>query len=407
MKISFFLLTVLPVSSTALAQPAIEAASGAGWTRTRIDTAFRSEGAAVEDVNRDGKPDILVGDFWYQAPRWERHEIRQPSELGDGAKSWSKAFCVFAQDVNADGWSDQIVIGFPGEASLWYENPRGQGGRWKERVVSDSACNESPQFVDLLGDGQKRLIMGVQPAGQMVWLSPNVDIDKPWDRHPISEPSTKEKRTFGTDRFDHGLGVGDINGDGRADVLVRQGWWEQPADAKNRTASWSFHSATLSSECADMFALDVDGDGLSDVLSSSAHSRGVWLHRQAPQAEAGWQRETIDSSFTQSHALQMADLDGDGQIEMISGKRYWAHGPEGDEDPGAPAVTVAIEIERGAQGAPKFVPRVIDDQTGIGTQFSIADMDGDGKLDIVVSNKKGVTILAQEHGSKPNGAKPN
>lgn len=395
MKIPLLLLALLPVSSAAFAQPVTQTASGAGWARTRIDAAFRSEGAAVADVNRDGRPDILVGDFWYQAPHWERREIRQPSELGDGAKSWSKAFCVFAQDVNADGWSDQIVIGFPGEPSLWYENPRGATGRWKERVVSDSACNESPQFADLLGDGHKRLVMGVQPEGQMVWLSPNADIDKPWDRHPISEPSTKEKRTFGTDRFDHGLGVGDINGDGRADVLVRQGWWEQPTDALNRTAPWSFHPATLSSECADMHALDVDGDGLRDVLSSSAHSRGVWLHRQAPGTAAGWQRETISSLFTQSHALRLADLDGDGQIEIVTGKRYWAHGPDGDEDPQAPAVTVAIEIERDEKGAPKFVPRVLDDQTGIGTQFSVADMDGDGRLDIVVSNKKGVTILTQ------------
>lgn len=404
MKLSpFFLLGCLASTAIVHAQPKSEAAANAGWTRTRIDDKFRSEGAAVADVNRDGKQDILVGDFWYQAPNWERREIRTPSELGDGAEGYSKAFCVWADDVNGDGWSDQIVVGFPGEASLWYENPQGRvagDGHWKERVISPSACNETPQFVDLLGDGKKRLVFGVQPEGQIVWLSPNADIEKPWDRHPISEASTPEKRTFGTDRFDHGLGVGDVNKDGRADVLVRQGWWEQPIDARNRTTDWTFHAANLGEECADLYVVDVDGDGLNDVLSSSAHRRGVWWHRQAPQMPAGWQRQTIDDSFTQSHAMHFVDLDGDGQRELVTGKRFWAHGPNGDEAPGEPPVVVSIAVGRDEKQAPHFAKQIIDDQTGIGTQFSIADVNGDGKSDIVVSNKKGVTLLTQNGAQK-------
>jgi hypothetical protein len=365
-----------------------------GWKKTVLDAVFRSEGAAVADVNRDGRPDVLVGDFWYQAPLWKRHEIRQPGELGDGAKSWSKAFACFTDDFNRDGWDDLLVVGFPGEPALWYENPQNKPGRWKERVVSPSACNESPQFVELFGDGRKYLVMGAQPEGQMFWFSPNADIEKPWDKHAISAPSTKERRTPGTDRYDHGLGVGDINGDGRADVLVRQGWWEQPADARTRSEPWAWHEATLSSECADMHVLDVDGDGLNDVFSSSAHGKGVWWHQQTPGVGAGWKRHVVSDDFSQSHAMVAADINGDGQRDFVTGKRYWAHGPDGDVDAQAPAVTVWFDLVR-ENGAARFVRHEASAETGIGTQFVARDINGDGASDIVVSNKKGVAILEQ------------
>jgi hypothetical protein len=373
-----------------------------GWKKTVLDGVFRSEGAAVADVNRDGRPDVLVGDFWYESPaqgvtEWKRHEVRQPSELGDGAKNWSKAFACFSDDFNADGWADLLVVGFPGEAALWYENPQNKPGRWKERVASASACNESPQFAELFGDGRKYLVMGAQPEGQMFWFAPNADIEKPWDKRPISVPSTKERRTPGTDRFDHGLGVGDINRDGRADVLVRQGWWEQPADARTRTDPWTWHEATLSSECADMHVVDVDGDGHNDVVSSSAHGKGVWWHQQTPGVGAGWKRHFVDESFSQSHAMVMSDINGDGQRDVVSGKRWWAHGPDGDVDPQAPAVSVWFEIVRdnAAPGGARFEKRKASVETGIGTQFVVRDMNGDGAPDFVVSNKKGVAILEQ------------
>jgi hypothetical protein len=361
------------------------------WKKTLIDDKFRSEGAAVADVNRDGKMDVLVGDFWYQAPTWQRHEIRPPGDFGDGSKSWSKAFACFTDDFNRDGWADLLVIGFPGEAAKWYENPRGAAGHWKERIVSDSACNETPLFVELFGDGRKYLIMASQPEGQMFWFEPDTDGEKPWKKQPISEPSTKEKRTFGTDRYDHGLGMGDINGDGRRDILVRQGWWEQPADARRAQAPWTFHAAPLGEDCADMHVADVDGDGRNDVLSSSAHRKGLWWHQQTAD---GWKRHTIADDFSQSHALNFVDINGDGKRDLITGKRWWAHGPDGDVDANAPAVTYWFELQN-ENGTPRFVRHLIDDNSGIGTQFSVADVNSDGAPDVVVSNKKGVTLLEQ------------
>src|ERR1700683_2665309 len=119
------------------------------WRKTQIDPVFRSEGVAVADVNHDGKPDIIVGDIWYEAPDWKPHEIRKPGNYGDGKHNYSQAFLCFAGDFNHDGWVDMIVIGFPGEPCYWYENPGNQPGHWKEHLLWRSACNETPQYADL------------------------------------------------------------------------------------------------------------------------------------------------------------------------------------------------------------------------------------------------------------------
>jgi hypothetical protein len=371
------------------------------WKKTVIDRAFRSEGVAVADVNHDGKPDILVGDYWYEAPDWKPHEIRPPDDYGDGSKGYSRSFACFADDVNDDGWPDLIVIGFPGAPCHWYENPRGSQGHWKEHVLATSACNETPLYEDLFGTGRRVLVMGWQPPGkehegQMAWFRPGPDPTAPWEMHPISGPSQPGRETPGTFKFAHGLGVGDVNGDGRADVLCTSGWWEQPASDDGKP--WTFHPAALGDACANMFAYDVDGDGKLDVIASSAHNYGIWWYQQRPGTDGNpaFLRHTLfEKLFSQSHALQCADVNGDGQKDLVSGKRWWAHGPKGDVAPGDPAVLYWFEARRGADGIVSFTPHKIDDDSGIGTQFTVADVNGDGLPDLVTSNKKGVFLFEQ------------
>jgi hypothetical protein len=393
-------------NSSKPAQPSIR------WQKMVLDRKFWSEGVAVADVNRDGQPDVIAGDVWYEAPQWKRHFLRPVQRRDKGNPddghdplNYSNSFGCFADDFNGDGWPDVTILPFPGEPCYWYENPKGQGDYWKPHLVWRSACNETPQFVDLFGDGQRRLIMAIQPEGRMCWFEIPKDPTQPWIPHAISE-----NKAPGTERFSHGLGVGDVNGDGRLDVIVTAGWWEQPPEGKHHTKPWKFHAANLGGPCADMIVYDVDGDGLRDVISSSAHGRGIWWHRQLPDSQGSrFQQHDIYTGFTQTHAIVFADINGDGRPDIVTGKRWWAHGPKGDKDPldpeepNRPAVLYWFEIVPPAPGAkndkpgrPRFIPHQVDDDSGIGTQFVVADINNDRLPDIAIANKKGVFIFLQK-----------
>lgn len=373
------------------------------WKKTQVDKVFRSEGVAVADVNHDGKPDILVGDVWYEAPDWKMHPIRKIGDYKDGANGYSQSFACWADDINGDGWVDLIVIGFPGAPCHWYENPKNHDGPWKEHVIWHSACNETPLYADLFGTGQRVLVMGWQPKGkdhegQMAWFKPGSDPNQLWEMHPISAPSSPGKEIPGTFKYAHGLGVGDVNGDGRADVLVTAGWWEQPADARTSSQPWKWHPVSLGEPCADMVTYDLDGDRRPDIISSSAHAYGVWWHQQKPNEKgepAFVRRDLFPRLFSQSHALHLVDINGDGLKDLVTGKRWWAHGPKGDVAPNDPAVLYWFEARRGPDGAIVFQPHLIDSESGIGTQFAIADINNDQLPDIIISNKRGVFVFEQ------------
>ena len=351
-----------------------------------VDKTFRAEGVAVGDVNHDGKTDVLAGDVWYEAPAWKVHEIRKPQTYV-AAKGYSRCFANFAWDVNGDGWVDSIVIGMPGGPCYWYENPKGKAGHWKQRVAAKSACNETPVFLDLLGTGKPVLIFG--SGGRMTWYGVPKDLEGPWDAHAISGPKAP-----GTERFSHGLGVGDVNGDGRSDVLVTAGWWEAPADRTK--GPWTFHKAKLGPKCADMHAYDVDGDGDNDVITTSAHNYGMWWFEQL-RGEKGvsFKQHEICKDFSQTHAVRLVDMNGDGLKDIITGKRWYAH--QG-HDPGGkePAVLYWFELRRPAKGRVQYVAHKIDDDSGVGTQYEVQDINGDRRPDIITANKKGVHVFLQK-----------
>jgi hypothetical protein len=397
------LAAALPLALLSLAPAAPRDLSTITWKKTVLDKAFRSEGVAVADVNRDGKMDVLNGEVWFEAPDWTMHEIRPSKDYTRGKDNvYSNSFACWAEDLNGDGYPDLIVIGFPGRPCHWFENPRGQKGHWKQHEIWHSACNETPQYVDLFGTGKRVLLMGAQPRGkgdqgQMAYFTPGADPTKLWEMHPISEPSQPGKEIPGTRQFSHGLGVGDINGDGRPDVICTGGWWEQPAKADGKTP-WKFHRANLGPDCADMVAYDIDGDGKPDVLSSAAHQKGIWWHRQAAGkgGEPAFQKRDLFANLvSQTHALVLADIDGDGLKDFVTGKRWWAHGAHGDVDPAAPAKLYWFEAKKDRAGLTTFTPHQIDDDSGIGTQFTVADVNGDKRPDVVVSNKKGTFLFEQ------------
>jgi hypothetical protein len=344
----------------------------------------------VADFNGDGQMDIAAGSVYYAGPDWKMHSIlEKPNEFSP--QQYSDAFCCFAEDVNRDGRPDLLVVDIPGKPTWWFENPGKPKTAWKRHVGVKVTNNESPIWVDLNGDGRRELVFGHSPDPekpdspdrQMAFSRPG---KQPYELWPVRTFSAKGAP--GCRRFSHGIGAGDVNGDGRTDVVVKEGWYESPSDPGR--PQWPLHQAKLGEDCAHMVVHDFDGDGDNDVLSSSAHRFGIWWHQQTPD---GWKTHTIAEDISQTHAVCLADMNGDGLVDFVTGKRWWAHM---GRDPGAdePAVVVWYELAR-EHGRPKWTRHLIDDDSGVGTQFEVTDVNGDGLLDVVTSNKKGVYYFEQ------------
>jgi hypothetical protein len=195
------------------------------------------------------------------------------------------------------------------------------------------------------------------------------------------------------DRYTHGLGWIDMNGDGLPDAVITKGWWQSPPDP--RQPNWVFHPADLGEDCSQIYALDAKGGGSQGLISASAHQYGIWWHEKIKneRGETTWKHHVIFNGFSQSHALAMADINGDGYADLVSGKRYFAHN---GKDPGAfePAVLYWFEARPGK--SPVWIPHLIDDSSGVGLQVLVLDLNQDGLADIVVSNKKGLFFFEQK-----------
>lgn len=355
------------------------------FKKSVLSNEYISEGIAVADVNKDGKIDLLAGTYWFEAPDWKKHEILPGEQYP--IKTYGNSFLNFTMDVNQDGWVDYIRVGFPGKATHWYENPKSKSGHWKEHLLYANVGNESPTMVDIDGDGRLDLLCNDPVKKKNIWVkSPAKKGDTTWTAYTISSDTLQS-----THMFTHGLGYGDINGDGRKDVIVREGWWEAPVD---RTQSdWKFHKADLGAECAQMYVFDVDQDGDSDVMSSSAHDYGIWWYEQVKNGnEVSWKKHEIFNGFSQSHGMFFTDINKDGNPDLITGKRYYAHngGDRGAEDP---SVLYWFEFKPGK--TPQWTPHLVDDKSGAGLNLVVQDINKDKLPDIVIGNKNGIFIFEQ------------
>ena len=194
------------------------------------------------------------------------------------------------------------------------------------------------------------------------------------------------------------------------DIVEATGWWEQPANAKPGKP-WIKHPFKFAEAGAQMLVYDVDGDGLNDVITSwHCHLYGLVWYKQirSRQGEITWQQHVIlppkpdlksnALRISQLHALDLVDINGDGLKDILTGKRFWAHGPTGDVEPNAPAVVYWFELRRDKDQGVRFIPHMIDDDSGVGTQVTAVDLNGDGIPDVIVSNKKGTFLLLSQPG---------
>ncbi|MEM7314118.1 MAG: PVC-type heme-binding CxxCH protein, partial [Planctomycetota bacterium] len=366
------------------------------WETQRLTDKFYAEGATIGDFNRDGKPDFAVGPFWYAGPDFEKSKRMYHQDPFD-PHGYSNNFLTYTDDINNDGWDDIVVAGWPGKDASWFENPKGADRYWPKHIMIDVCENESPMFEDLDGDGQRDMVCSA--GGFFGFASRNKDNPTAkWTFRRISDNSAGGKYT-------HGLGVGDVDGDGRKDLLEKSGWWKQP-ESLDGDPVWKKHPYPFGDGHgpSQMFAYDVDGDGDNDVVSSrNAHGYGLaWFeHVKDDEGEITFKTHQFMGSkpadsphgvcFSQLHALDLLDINGDGLKDIVTGKRYWAHGTKGDAEPNAPAVLYWFELKRD-KGNIEWLPHKIDDDSGVGTDFAAGDLNGDKIPDMVIGNKKGTSV---------------
>ena len=403
------------------------------FRRIQLSDQFWSEGANIGDFNHDGKMDVVSGPYWWAGPDFKvRHEyypatknfalgavskISVPGFEGALGKNnqYSDNFFAFSADFNKDGWDDILIYGFPGKDASWYENPKEGTGHWKRHKVLDVVDNESPTWGDITGDGKPEIICSSK--GSYGYASPDWnDAAKPWVFHAFS-PNNKYHM------FTHGIGYGDVNGDGKSDLMEKSGWWEQPASLDGDPV-WKYHAFPFAPTegSAQMYAYDVNGDELPDVVTSlAAHNYGLaWYEQLKEKNEKGeptFKQHLIMGKtpkdnkygvlFSQLHAVDLVDMDGDGLKDIVTGKRFWAHGAHGDADPNSAAVAYWFKLVRNADKSVDWLPYLIDNDSGVGTQVLAADVNGDKLPDLIVGNKKGtfVTIHGVKQGTQEEWTK--
>jgi len=334
-----------------------------------------NETCAVADINRDGKPDIISGENWYEAPAWTKHHFRSISYRDNYIDNFSD----LPIDVNADGATDIVSCSYFTRELYWMENPGRATGDWKKHPIEKGYSVEFVFLVDIDNDGKKLELLPQfgQDEAPLAWYELK---NGAFIRHIVSPKS-----------YGHGIGAGDLNGDGRTDILTPKGWFEAPPDP--RSGDWKFHPDWNLDAVGFMHVLDVNGDGRNDVVTSSAHNYGVfWLEHGDGNT---WTKHMIDESWSQAHAMTMVDLNGDGKMDFVTGKRFMAHN---GHDPGErePLGIYWYEYLKSNDGRQiEWVKHVVDygSRTGGGMQIPVADLDGDGDLDFVVAGKSGLFLF--------------
>ena len=379
------------------------------WKKHDVNAKSRFEGAGVLDADNDGKLDIVSGDTWYNAPDWKPYPVRKVAKVG----SYFNCFSTMPMDVNGDGNMDYISVSYFGNNVGWVENPGKKGAEWAYHEIDKPGSSEAAVLVDLDRDGRPDILPN--STNVVVWYSLTAKTPEP----------SFQKHDFGTAAAGHGVGSGDLNGDGRVDLLTPKGWFEGPADPK--APEWAWHpykcfdekekrakDLNLGGAGIQILPKDVDGDGLIDLVYGMGHAYGLYWARQSKEADgtAIWTKMPIDEKVASVHTLLWADLDGDGRAdELVTGKRVYAHEIEPGDIEGSLVASYTFDraskrwdrhvIFEGepARNAPKeglkrdaqvdFPPGT----AGTGLEMTAIDIDRDGDIDLVCPGKSGLYLF--------------
>ncbi len=366
------------------------------WTTTRLHSTFYAEGATFGDLDGDGVGDMVYGPHWFPGPDFDKkHAFYKP--VAFDINRYSDNFFCYVHDINGDQRNDIVVLGFPGKEARLYLNP-GEARSdkdWPMHIIANTVGQESPTFTDIIPGGLPEIVCSSETA--YGYYQAGMDPTKPWKWHGVSEKGMTHIR------FGHGMGVGDLNGDGRLDIIDRMSWWEHPSQPGK--GKWTQHKwvSTPYPGGAQILVNDFDGDGDADIVSSTAaHGWGLAWYEQVKPGSFAKHPIMGDKStdnpygicFSQLHALALADMDGDGIQDFVTGKRWKAHNGK-DVGSHQPAYVYWFKNKRTKDGI-DWVPHMIHDDSGVGVDVTVADINDDGRLDVISGNKMGLAFHVQK-----------
>ncbi len=340
------------------------------------------EAAGVMDVNGDGKEDIVSGSYWYEGPGFlKRHFIGPVKRYGE----YYEDFSCIPMDVNGDGKIDIVTGGWFEGTLRWRENP-GNDKEWVTHDIAETGNIETTRFWDIDGDGQAEIVPNT-PGKALSYYTLLKD--------NTGKGTGQFSRTTVADKQGHGLGFGDINGDGRGDFVIPDGWLEAPADRAGQP--WIKHADfNLGDVSVPLIVADVNKDGLNDLIVGQAHGYGLdWYEQKKAAGKRQFIKHAIDPFHAQYHTMAWVDIDNDGEMELVTGKRYRAHNGNNPGDNDYPALYYF------KWNGETFTKNVISygpfgEGKGTGVFFTIADLHHTGRKDIVVAGKDGLCVFYNE-----------
>jgi FG-GAP-like repeat/Secretion system C-terminal sorting domain len=289
------------------------------WVEHVVDGEFNGA-TSVYATDVDGDGDIDVLGTARNAPGrimwWENIH-------GDGS-NWSEnlvvdgfigAWSVFATDVDGDGDTDVLGAAYVGGQLAWWENVSGDGLNWAEHPLDlniDYAASVYAADVD--GDGDCDMLGGAAGYGGLRW----------WENLDGSGLILAEHIVVGNTRSAWSIHATDMDGDGDCDVLCGEGlngvaWWE---NLDGDGLEWSEHPVDQGFWYASIIAIDVDGDGLKDVVGATDYGDDIAWWKNVDGVGLEWAEHTVDSEFDGAESVYAADIDGDGDIDVLgAGKR--------------------------------------------------------------------------------------